>query len=436
MIICMKDTHYKTRRRFITGVGATGAVALAGCTDSNDSGSSGATAGSGSESMADEIVFYNSGSLEFDPGTEANIERFEEETGISVKVNEVPWSNLKTSLTTIWRNEDNKVDAFNGPTWWLADFVSSGWLEPLGLGDDHMSKFPDSLTNLVQFDGQTYMAPEFGKWGSYLYDQQYLEQQGFESPPDTWDEVLEQGEQLAGDGKAGFAFTWSDKSVFTFKQFLYQAGGQLFNDSNEPTFVEEGVEVLEFFDQLRERNIIPDGMSSLGEGGIGDNFVAGQYATVESWTPLGSRAISEWEDGRLGSARPPKGPESRATFQDTNGISVSAFSERKDAAKEFARFMTTRSSSKNNMLVEGNPSVVPDVYEDDEIQAEYPSELLDDMRFNLENAQGENYMAQPQVDDYLNEQITQALLGNKEPRAALEDAYANIERLYQDIGLI
>jgi len=111
---------------------------------------------------------------------------------------------------------------------------------------------------------------------------------------------------------------------------------------------------------------------SLGEGGIGDNFVAGQYATVESWTPLGSRAISEWEDGRLGSARPPKGPESRATFQDTNGISVSAFSERKDAAKEFARFMTTRSSSKNNMLVEGNPSVVPDVYEDDEIQAEYP----------------------------------------------------------------
>jgi len=55
----------------------------------------------------------------------------------------------KTSLTTIWRNEDNKVDAFNGPTWWLADFVSSGWLEPLGLGDDHMSKFPDSLTNLV-----------------------------------------------------------------------------------------------------------------------------------------------------------------------------------------------------------------------------------------------------------------------------------------------
>jgi len=61
MIICMKDTHYKTRRRFITGVGATGAVALAGCTDSNDSGSSGATAGSGSESMADEIVFYNPG---------------------------------------------------------------------------------------------------------------------------------------------------------------------------------------------------------------------------------------------------------------------------------------------------------------------------------------------------------------------------------------
>jgi len=213
--------------------------------------------------MADEIVFYNSGSLEFDPGTETNIERFEEETGISVEVNEVPWSNLKPASprsggTGTTRSTRSTVRRGGSPTSSAPDGSNRS-----DSAMTHMSKFPDSLTNLVQFDGQTYMAPEFGKWGSYLYDQQYLEQQGFESPPDTWDEVLEQGEQLASDDKAGFAFTWSDKSVFTFKQFLYQAGGQLFNDSNEPTFVEEGVEVLEFFDQLRERNIIPDGMSSL-----------------------------------------------------------------------------------------------------------------------------------------------------------------------------
>jgi len=446
----MQKNSKRTRRTFIKSAGVIGTAALAGCSGDSDSStedgsggessdgesSDGATTGTGSETMADEIVFYNAGSLEFDPGTEANIERFEEETGISVEVNEVPWSNLKTSLTTIWRNQDSTVDAFNGPTWWLADFVSSDWLEPIGLGSDHMSKFPDSLNELVQFDGQTYMAPEFGKWGSYLYDQQYLSEQGFDAPPDTWDEVLSQGEQLSQGEKSGFAFTWAGKSVFSFKQFLYQAGGQLFNDSYEPVFVEEGMEVLEFFNELRERGITPDGMSSLGEGGIGDNFIAGQYATVESWTPLGARAIDEWDENRIGSAKPPEGPESRATFQDTNGISVSAFSERKDAAKEFARFMTTRASSKNNMLVEGNPAVVPDVYEDEEIQSEYPSWLLEDMRFNLENAKSETYMAQPQVDDYLNEQLTPALLGNKDPEAALNDAYDNIERLYQDIGLI
>ncbi|WP_324665576.1 sugar ABC transporter substrate-binding protein [Haloarcula sediminis] len=423
----MQKKRSRSRRRFLKGAGVASTVGLAGC---------GSLMGNGSETTADEIVFYNAGSLEFDPGTEDNINRFEEETGISVEVNEVPWNNLKTSLTTIWRNQDSQVDAFNGPTWWLADFVSSEWLEPLELGDEHMGKFPDSLSELVTFDGSTYMAPEFGKWGTYLYDQQYLSDQGFDSPPGTWDEVLNQGEQLSQGDKSGFAFTWSGKSVFTFKQFLYQAGGRLFNDSNEPVFRDGGVEALEFFSKLRERGISPDGISSLGEGGIGDNFVAGQYATVESWTPLGSRALDEWEEGRLGSARPPEGPESRATFQDTNGISVSAYSERKDAAKQFAEFMTTRQSCKNNMLVEGNPCVVPDVYEDDEIQNEYPSWLLEDMRFNLENAKSETYMAQPQVDDYLNEQITPALLGNKDPEAALDDAFSNIERLYQDIGLI
>lgn len=446
----MTDKCTRTRRTFLKGAGVAGTIALAGCSQNDDSGStettgsdgsgdSGNTGGktdSGSESMADEIVFYNAGSLEFDPGTEANIKRFEEETGITVKVNEVPWNNLKTSLTTIWRNQDDKVDAFNGPTWWLADFHTSDWIEPLNLGNDHMSKFPNSLVDLVQFDDKTYMAPEFGKWGNYLYDKQYLSEQGFDAPPDTWDDVVSMGEQLSSGEKSGFAFTWSGKDVFSFKQFLYQAGGQLFNDNREPAFVEDGMKVMDFFTELREKGILPSGMSSLGEGGVGDSFIAGEYATVESWTPLGSRAIDEWGEERVGSARPPKGPESRATFQDTNGISVSAFSSRKKAAKKFARFMTTTQSSKKNMLVEGNPSVVPSVYEDSDVKSEYPSWLLEDMKFNLENAKSETYVAQPQVDDYLSNQITPALLGDKEPKKALQTAQDNITRLYQDIGII
>ncbi|WP_459808667.1 ABC transporter substrate-binding protein [Halopiger thermotolerans] len=414
-------------------LGAAGIVGLAGCTGNSDGGN-GNSSGSGTSDgeMADEITFYNAGSLEFDPGTEDNIRRFEEETGITVNVNEVPWANLKTSLTTIFNSQSPKVDAFNGPTWWLADFVNAGWLEPLDLSDDHMSKFPGSLVDLVSFDGDPYMAPEFGKWGTYLYDTEVVE-----TPPDTWDEILERGPELSSDGRSGFGLTWADKSVFTFKQLLYQAGGSLFNENNEPVFAgDEGQQVMEFITQLRDEDIIPDGISSMGEGAVGDAFIAGEFATVESWTPLGSRAIDEWGEERVGSARPPAGPSGRATFQDTNGISISAFSEKKAAAQRFAEFMTTRESCKNNMLVEGNPCVVPDVYEDDEVQEQYPSWLLEDMKYNLEHAMSETYIQQPQVDDYIDEQITPALLGEKDPQTALEDAQANVTRLYQDIGLL
>ncbi|GGN85562.1 sugar ABC transporter substrate-binding protein [Haloarcula pellucida] len=440
----MQRQSKRTRRRFIKGAGAIGTVALAGCggngSSDGESGSdgSGETTGTGTESMADSIVFYNAGSLKYDPGTEANIERFEDETGISVEVNEVPWNNLKTSLTTIWRNKDATVDAFNGPTWWLADFVASDWLEPLELGDSHMSNFPKNLQNLVTLDGKTYMAPEFGKWGTYLYDQTHFEEQGVSEAPQTWDEVVSKGQQLKTENTSPFAFTWSNKSVFTFKQFLYQAGGQLFNDSNEPVFVDGGMDVMDFFTKLRTQDLIPDGISSMGEGGAGDTFIAGQLASVESWTPLGARALDAdgWGKDRLASAKPPKGPDSRATFQDTNGISVSAFSEKKRAAKKFAQFMTTTKSSKTNMKVEGNPAVIPSVYDSEEIQSQYPSWLLEDMKFNLEHAKSETYLAQPQVDDYLAEQITPALLGDKDPQKALETAQSNIERLYQDIGLL
>lgn len=448
----MTGTPTHSRRRFITAAGATGIAALAGCNSSNDAqsepadgnnggGSNGdgtTTGDSKSSELAEKIVFYNAGSLQYDPGTKANIDRFQEETGITVEVNEVPWNNLKTSLTTIWRSKSSKVDAFNGPTWWLADFVNSGWLEPLELGSDHMGKFPDNLVDLVQFEGGTYMAPEFGKWGSYLYDAEYLSSQGYDSPPDTWDDVLQMAKDMDGE-KTPFAFTWDNKDVFSFKQFLYQAGGQLFDDNYKPTFMEQGVTVLQYFNDLREAGALPDGISSMGEGGVGDSFVAGQLATVESWTPLAARALDsgDWDENRLGSAKPPKGPgDSRATFQDTNGISVSAFSKRKDAAKKFARFMTTTESSKTNMVEEGNPAVVPDVYDAPEVQDKYPSWLLEDMKFNLEHAKSETYLAQPQVDDYLSEQITPALLGDKDPQEALQTAYDNIESLYQDIGIL
>jgi len=131
---------------------------------------------------------------------------------------------------------------------------------------------------------------------------------------------------------------------------------------------------------------------SLGEGGIGDNFVAGQYATVESWTPLGSRARSAngktvdsgAHDRRKGPSRAPRSKTRHERDQRLGVLRAKGRCQGVRAVHDHPQFV------ENNMLVEGNPSVVPDVYEDDEIQAEYPSELLDDMRFNLENAQGEN----------------------------------------------
>lgn len=417
-----------SRRRFLETAGVTPLAGFGGCA---------AVGGTTSGRLVDHIVFYNAGKLEFDPGTRRNIERFEDETGITVEVPEVPWPDLKTSLTTIWRNRSPKVDAWNGPTWWLADFVASGWLEPLDLPDAHFSKFPANLRNLVTFDDQIYMAPQLGKWGTFLYDREYLADFGFESPPDTWDDVVSLAHTLEPGYRSAFAFPWGNKNVFSFKQFVYQAGGQLF-DGNEPAFVEPGIEVFDFLGRLREAGSFPGRIATMGQPGIRQAFFAGRLASVVSWTPLGARTLRQdgWDADRLGSAKPPMGPESRATFQDTNGIGVSAFSQRTEAAKKFAAFMTTERASKLDMLVEGNPSVVPAVYDDPEIRNKYPEDLLEDMKFNLEHAQSETYLAQPQVDEYLSEQITPALLGEKDPEAALRDAEKNIRQIYETLGLL
>ncbi len=249
--------------------------------------------------------------------------------------------------------------------------------------------------------------------------------------------MLKLGDTVGND-KSAFAFTWANKDVFMFKQFLWQAGGQLFNEKNEPVFAETGAKVFnDFLTPLRKKGLIPDGMSSMNEGNIGDSFIGGKFATVEGWTPLGSRALNEgWKKSRLGIAKPPKGPSSRATFQDSNAIGVSAFSKRKKAAKKFAEFMSTPESAKTDMIVEGNPAVIPEVYQDSEVKKKFPKELRENMKFNLENAKSEVYRLQPQVDDALSSEITPAFLGKKDPKSALSTAQKNIKELYKNSGIL
>lgn len=423
-----------SRRGVLRAAGVAAITGLAGCSvlnsNTNDTSSS-------TEGKTNKLVLYNMGGLKYDQGTAKNIERFEKQTGITVSVNEVPWVNLKTTLTTQFRNESSKVDAFIGPTWWLSDFIAADWIEPLGLSDDHMSKFPKNIRKLVTFDGKVFHAPTYGKWGTFLYNKPYLSKHGFESPPGTWDEVISMGNELKSGSMTPFACCWDTRDIFLFKQLLYQAGGQLFDTNNKPTFVDKGIQVFnEFLLPLQRQGIFPKGITSMNEGTVGDAFVGGNLAMTESWSPLAKRALGEWDANRLGSAKPPKGPASRATFQDTAGVVVSAFSNRKRTAKRFAEFMSTTESSKTDMLVEGNPAAVPAVYDDQEIRDKYPSDILDDMKYNLMHANSEKYKAQPQVDEAISNQITPALLEQKTPEQALKQAEREITQLYESAGVL
>lgn len=389
--------------------------------------------------MADQITVYNMGSLEGDPGTAENIRLFEEETGVTVNVNEVPWVNLKTSLTTLFRNESAKLDAFMTPTWWLADFVRADWITPLDMSDSHMSKYPDKLRNLVTFDGDAYHVPTYGKWGSFLYDTEYLSENGFDSPPNSWGEILSMGRELDSENKDAFAMAFGSRDVFTFKELVYQTGNKLFNDNNEPAFVDPGTQVFnDLLMPLKNDGLFPTGISNMGLSALGDNFIGGNIAMAHAWTPLGKRTLDSdgWNESRLGSAKPPKGPSSRATFQDCAGVAVSAFSEKQQTAKAFARFMSTKEASKRDMLVEGNPAVVPSVYEDSEVQSQFPQDLLEDMKFNLQQAESEKYLLQPQVDNALSNAVIPALNGDQQPREALQSAADQITQIYQSSGIL
>jgi len=124
MIICMKDTHYKTRRRFITGVERPVQLRLQGVLiPTTAARPARQRAPIRIESMADEIVFYNLGHWSSTPKRKRTSNGSKKRPESAWEVNEVPWSNLKPASprSDLAERGQQGRRVQRSDWWWLAD---------------------------------------------------------------------------------------------------------------------------------------------------------------------------------------------------------------------------------------------------------------------------------------------------------------------------
>jgi maltose-binding protein MalE len=185
---------------------------------------------------------------------------FQEEYGIGLVIENVPDRDDQFPIAAP-AGEGPDISMF--PHDRLGGFVASGLLAPIDLGDKVDQFDPDAIQAMT-FDGQLYAVPYTIENLAFFYNTDLVE-----SPPGTWEELIEVGSALVDSGEATYALALTGT---TYDAFPLQTafGGYVFGINDDGTYNPNDV------------GIDGEGMIAAGDF-IQDNVEAGYISSSTDW---------------------------------------------------------------------------------------------------------------------------------------------------------
>ena len=300
-----------------------------------------------------------------------------------------------------------------------------------------LNSFYPALMANGRIEGQTWGIPFQRSTIVAYYNKDLFRAAGLdpEAPPTTWDEMIEMGKALTGDGTYGLMIPSTGYPYWMFQALAIQNGKEVMSNDGLMTYFDDPtvVETLEFWKSLStEHGIMPTGTVEWGT--LRQAFLEGQTAMM--WHSTGNLTAvkkgASFDFGvaelpanvRLGS---PTGGGNFYLFKDTTD-------EERAAALKLIKFMTSPEQAAAWSIGTGYMGVSPAAYETEALKnytAEFPPALV--ARNQLENAVAEfSTFETARVRSGLNNAIQSALTGAQEPAEALAEAQAAAVRLLKD----
>lgn len=173
---------------------------------------------------------------------------------------------------------------------WPDEFIKSGYLLDISnkITPEMKSGIFPAAWNGVTRNSKIYGVPWLMDVKYFMYNTDILKQAGFDSPPKTWEELVDQSKVIKQKGLAEFPIVWSwnqkEGVVCDYTVLLFGNGGNFLDASGKPVFNDDkGVKALEWMKQT-----ITDGLSnpssvSSDEMAVESAFLAGKAAFAVNW---------------------------------------------------------------------------------------------------------------------------------------------------------
>ncbi|MBE1489074.1 ABC transporter substrate-binding protein [Plantactinospora soyae] len=315
--------------------------------------------GGSSEGDAKTLTYWASNqgaSIEFDNQTlKPELDKFEQQTGIKVNVEVVPWSDLLNRLLAA-ATSGKGPDVVNIGNTWSASLQATGALIPF---DDETlaavggkDRFVPAALAAAGAPGKPPAAvPLYSLAYALYYNKKMFSDAGITAPPATWEEVVTVGKKLTKGNQWGLALEAANPSenahhAFTFGQ---QWGGEWFDSAGKPTFdtPQNVAAVKRYIDLMAVDKIVNPSNAEYAQNQSVADF-ANRKAGMLLWQAAGSNFKAqgmnpdEWGIAPVPfPATPPAGGKRINSMVAGINMAIFKHTENKDGALEFVKFMTS-----------------------------------------------------------------------------------------------
>ncbi|NML51851.1 extracellular solute-binding protein [Streptomyces sp. R302] len=295
-------------------------------------------------------------SLEVDKKVlQPELDEFERRTGIEVKLEVIPWSDLLNRILTA-ATSGQGPDVLNIGNTWSASLQATGALLPWDAKNfdaiGGKDRFVDSALGSTGAPGQDPAAvPLYSMAYALYYNKQMFEDAGIAEPPTTWDEVIAAGKKLGEKGKSGIGVEGSNLSNNIHQVFVLgkQHGADFFTADGKADFTSDGAvaAVKQYVDLMAVHKIVAPGNAEYAQNQSLSDFAKDKTGMVLWQTPsqtFASQGMSEDEWGVVPAPVPSGKPGTgTATNSMVAGINLAVFKNTKnlDGALKFVKFMTS-----------------------------------------------------------------------------------------------
>lgn len=212
---------------------------------------------------------------------------------------------------------------------------------------DFKDTFSAGMLKSGQLDGKTYAVPFAPDVSVLLYNKDHYTEAGLdpETPPTTWDELVEYSKKLTNDEHYGYVYAGGHPGayLFTIMPYVWNNGGEILTEDGKTCVLnsENAIEAVQlFYDLTNTYKATPPSSVTYSWGEAQDAFLTGTASQIV----LGSAAVYNFVNGssdmNWGACLIPMGPRGTeyASFSGGDAIGITSQCKNVDAAWDFIEY--------------------------------------------------------------------------------------------------